>query len=218
MQNVQFNFLQILCLYAIPLLFAITLHEVAHGWAAWRCGDGTAKFLGRLSLNPIKHIDPIGTIALPILTLLLGGIIFGWAKPVPVNWKNLRSPRVNQIWVTLAGPGANLLMALGWLLIMKVGLLLGGGDTGPGLVLSAMGQVGVQINLLFMLLNLLPIPPLDGSKILFSLLPPRWAFQLDWLERYGFIILLLLVLSGALGYLLGPPLMALQQLFFSWIS
>ena len=212
------SIIQSICLYALPLLFAITLHEVAHGWVAYACGDSTAKALGRLSLNPLKHIDPFGTVILPLITLLFGGVIFGWAKPVPVNWHYLHHPRRDMFWVSLAGPLSNLFMALAWGLITKLGLFFAVTYVQLAQILVNMGEIGIQINLIFMLLNLLPIPPLDGSKVLMACLPPRWAFQFQWLEQYGFIILIVLLMSGILGRLLMPSLSFLMQLIIHGLN
>src|SRR5579864_2279044 len=166
---IDFSFGQKLILWIIPLIFAITVHETAHGWIAFRCGDPTAKLLGRLTLNPIKHVDLIGTLIVPTLLFFLGGFIFGWAKPVPIVWKNLRHPRRDMALVAAAGPVANLGMALLWILVYKLAMSF---HSAPFLY---MGQFGVSINLVLMLLNLLPVPPLDGSRIVTSLLSPRLA-------------------------------------------
>ncbi|MHB1566682.1 MAG: site-2 protease family protein [Acidiferrobacter sp.] len=206
--------LQTFAIWAIPVLFAITLHEVAHGWMAKKLGDPTAERLGRLSLDPLRHIDPIGTILVPGLLLLLGtGFIFGWAKPVPITWSNLRNPRRDMVLVALAGPGANLLMALIWAVIGRIGLSL------PALWASRpvfyMGVAGVSINIVLMVLNLLPLPPLDGSRVVSGLLPGRLAWRYNQLEPYGLWILLALVGTGLLADILGPPVLLLRQLVFS---
>lgn len=200
--------LQSLLIFAIPVLFAITVHEVAHGWLANKLGDPTARMLGRLTLNPIKHIDPVGTIIVPAMAFYLGGFLFGWAKPVPVNWHNLRSPRRDMALVAAVGPMSNLLMAVIWAFVIKT-LVWGWGDSielGVGVTgaLLQMAIVGIQINALLMLLNLLPIPPLDGSRVVRSVLPTSWTRYYDSLEPFGFFILLALLALGALGKLLGP--------------
>lgn len=205
------NFLQTLLIWAIPLLFAITVHEVAHGWVASKLGDKTAAMMGRLTLNPIKHIDLFGTIILPAILLFLGGFVFGWAKPVPVTWQNLKHPRRDMALVALAGPGANLLMALIWAVIARLGLEWQY-SSGFATAMLWMGEAGISINLLLMLLNLIPIPPLDGSRVITSLLSPRLAWKYSRLEPYGFIILLALLVFGALKLILIPPLLILQTL------
>ncbi len=192
---------------AIPVLFAITLHEAAHGYVARHFGDMTAYARGRISLNPMRHIDPVGTILLPLLTLFVGGILFGWAKPVPVNFSALRRPKQDMLWVALAGPAANLVMALFWGGMMKVALTFPGNYFAEPLM--GMAQFGVTINAILMVLNLLPLPPLDGGRVAMSLLPHRQAFQLAKVEPYGMVILILLAvvpISGQpiLGWILSP--------------
>lgn len=209
--------MQIFAVWALPVLFAITVHEVAHGWVASQFGDKTAKVLGRLTLNPLKHIDLIGTIIVPSILLMLGGFIFGWAKPVPVNWQNLRHPRRDMALVALAGPSSNLLMALTWAAIAKLGMWLVVNHATSGVAISLMGQAGIQINLMLMLLNLLPIPPLDGSRVVSSLLPPSIAIKYDRFELMGFLFLLMLLAFGFLQMILVPPLVysikLISQLF-----
>ena len=184
----ELSVIQVIAIYALPVIFAITFHEAAHAYAAKYFGDLTAYSQGRVSLNPIRHIDPIGTVALPLILLAIsklfgGGFIFGWAKPVPVNFGNLRNPKRDMLWVAAAGPGANLLMALFWAL---------------------MGAAGVMVNAIFMVLNLLPIPPLDGGRIVVSLLPYRQAVQFSRIEPYGFIIILVLLFTKLLDYVMWP--------------
>ena len=190
-------------LWVVPVVLAITLHEAAHGYVARMFGDQTAWMLGRVTLNPLKHIDPVGTVLVPaVLFLLKVPFLFGWAKPVPVNFGNLRHPKRDMIWVAGAGPAANFAMALGW------GFLLGA--TGPSGALASdglyeMADAGVKINLALLALNLLPIPPLDGGRIAVGLLPQRAAMLLARLEPYGFFVILLLVaIPGALWMVLGP--------------
>ena len=202
---------QIIAVYAIPVILAITLHEAAHALVASLLGDSTAAKLGRVSANPIRHIDPVGTLLVPALILLSskllggGGIIFGWAKPVPIVVSNLRSPRRDMGLVALAGPLSNLLMALCWGLILK---LMTAGDPASGYeeFLARMAVAGVVVNLVLGLLNLMPIPPLDGGRVLVSLLPRRLAMPIARLEPYGIVILLLLLATGALGAVVGPLL------------
>ena len=198
--------MQRIAVWALPVLFAITVHEVAHGWIALRLGDKTALMLGRLTLNPVRHIDPVGTILLPGLMLAIGtGFIFGWAKPVPVTWENLRHPKRDMALVAVAGPLANLLMALMWAFIMKLGYTLVAPSaawiTQP---LVYMGEVGVSINIVLMVLNLLPLPPLDGSRVIASVLPDRIVWKFNRIENYGFLILLLLLVTGVLEGIMRP--------------
>jgi Zn-dependent protease len=193
------DFIRTLTVYVIPILFGITVHEVAHGWMARRHGDRTAEMLGRLTLNPIKHIDPVGTVAVPLLTLWAGGFLFGWAKPVPVNSRNLRRPKRDMVAVALAGPGANLLMAVGWALVYKIFAVLAGTLGSAALFFLAMARIGVFFNILLMTFNLLPIPPLDGGRVLRGLVPDAMAYRLDALERYGLIIVVGLIVAGFLA-------------------
>jgi Zn-dependent protease len=202
------SLIQTIAIYALPVLFAITLHEAAHGYVARHFGDMTAHAEGRISLNPLRHIDLVGTIAVPILILvaskLLGssGLLFGWAKPVPVNYSALRRPKQNMLWVAAAGPLSNLAMALAWALVFKAVDLMPVGDfTRP---LKLMGFAGIEVNIVLMLLNLLPILPLDGGRIVASLLPSRMAWQYAKLEPWGFPILLLLLFTSLLGVILDP--------------
>ncbi len=195
----------------LPLLFAITVHEVAHGWVAKLYGDPTAQRLGRLTLNPLKHIDPVGTILVPGLLLMLGGFIFGWAKPVPVTWENLRHPKRDMAIVAAAGPAANLLMAFFWAVVAKIGYLLGP-DSWAGIPMQYMGIFGIQINAVLMILNLLPLPPLDGGRVAVGLLPGPWAWQLARIEPFGFFILLGLLATGILSIIIGPPIHGFERL------
>ncbi|WP_027157241.1 site-2 protease family protein [Methylobacter luteus] len=210
----ELTLLQRVVVWVLPVVFAITVHEVAHGWVAKKYGDNTAFMLGRLTLNPIKHIDLLGTIILPGLLLLTGtGFIFGWAKPVPVDPRYFKNPRRDMAIVALAGPVSNLLMAIGWALCARLGVVLNMEVVTLPLIYT--GIAGISINLVLALINLLPIPPLDGSRILTGILPSRLAWKYNQLERYGFIILLLLLASGALGAILAYPMYIVQQLFFS---
>jgi len=203
-----FTLIQKIGIWVIRVLFAITLHEVAHGWVAKRLGDPTAMMLGRLTLNPVRHVDPVGTVLLPALLLWIGGFAFGWAKPVPVTWRNLRRPRRDSALVALAGPGANLLMGLGWALVVRFAITWHeslGPLTQP---LAYMGVAGVFVNVVLMVLNLLPLPPLDGGRVMASVLPPRAAARYARIEPYGLVILLALLVLGWLGKLLWPALAA----------
>ena len=189
--------------WAIPVIFAITVHEVAHGWVANKLGDGTARMLGRLTLNPIKHIDPIGTIVVPLVMVLMSGFAFGWAKPVPVNARNFNNPRKDMAIVAVAGPLANVVMAIFWVLFYKlVSVLVSDVNIAKGLM--AMGQAGIIINLVLFVFNLFPIPPLDGSKVLSGFLPRSLANIMDMIEPYGFFIVVGLLYFGILGKIMNP--------------
>ncbi len=198
--------IQLLSLYAIPAVLAITLHEAAHGYAAKRLGDLTAYQEGRITLNPVKHIDLIGTLVVPAVLLFATGgkIAFGWAKPVPVNFAALNNPKRDMLWVAAAGPGANLVMAIGWALIFKMNLIA------PEHYFSSplleMSKGGILINLVLMVLNLIPVPPLDGGRIAISALPHAIAYKLAKLEPYGLLIIMLLMVSGVLGSFMYPIL------------
>jgi len=204
--------IQVIAIAAIPILFAITLHEAAHGYVARHFGDMTAYQQGRISLNPLRHIDPVGTVLVPLMTLLLGGILFGWAKPVPVNFSALRHPKQDMLWVAIAGPASNLVMALGWALFYKLAWSFPGNYFFEPMM--GMAEWGIRINIVLMVLNLLPLPPLDGGRVAVSLLPHRQAFQLAKIEPYGFFILIFLAITPVLGWILLP----LVQLMYKLIS
>ena len=200
---------QTLLIYIIPLLFAITLHEAAHGWIASKLGDHTARIMGRVTLDPTKHIDPIGTIAIPLVLLLSSsGFIFGWAKPVPINFNALRNGKNGMIWVALAGPGANIVMAVCWLFVMIIAINMNIA------VLIEMGRIGILVNCVLAVFNLLPIPPLDGSRVISALLPNRLAYQYNQLEQYGLYILLGLMFLGGFNYLVRPWV----ELILGWFN
>ena len=200
---------QTLLIYIIPLLFAITLHEAAHGWVASKLGDHTARMMGRVTLDPTRHIDPIGTIAIPLVLLLSSsGFIFGWAKPVPINFNALRNGKNGMIWVALAGPGANIVMAICWLFVMIIAIKMN------ITVLIEMGRVGILVNCVLAVFNLLPIPPLDGSRVISALLPNRLAYQYNQLEQYGLYILLGLMFLGGFNYLVRPWV----ELILGWFN
>jgi Zn-dependent protease len=203
---------QELAALALPLIFGITLHEAAHGWVARLLGDRTAEMLGRVTLNPVRHIDPLGTVIIPALMYLTTHFVFGWAKPVPVTWQNLRNPRRDMALVAAAGPGANLLMALLWAIIAHLGYALGGVSPWVAQPLLAMGGAGVSINVILMLLNLLPILPLDGGRVLAALLPPRVSARFGRLEPWGLFIVVGLLATGILSAVLTPMYGAIVNL------
>lgn len=205
--------IELIILYAIPVIFAITVHEVAHGWVANKLGDPTAKRLGRLTLNPLKHIDPIGTVALPGLLILLGSkFIFGWAKPVPVTWQNLKNPRRDMALVAAAGPVSNFLMALFWALVFKLTIVFATQDSHAFYALTTMATAGIIVNLILMVLNLVPLPPLDGSRVVSSFLPPKAGYYYNRVEPYGFYILIALLFTGILFKVLWPVIGFFLQL------
>lgn len=210
----ELTVIQTIAVWALPVLFAITLHEVAHGWVASWFGDQTARLSGRLSLNPMKHIDPVGTVLVPLLLVTFTHFIFGWAKPVPVDSRNLRHPRRDMAFVALAGPVSNLLMAFFWGAIAKLGLFAAQAahNTWFGTPLAYMGIAGIQINVMLAVFNLIPFPPLDGGNILMGFLPRRAAYYFSLLQPYGFFILILLMLTGVLFYVISPPVFLLMDL------
>lgn len=197
---------QIVAVSVIPVLFAITLHEVSHGFVAKLLGDRTAQMLGRLTVNPVKHIDPIGTVLLPAALIFMGAPVFGWAKPVPVSMQNFRDPRKGMAIVAVAGPASNLLMAIFWAIILRLGLVLGPQGSNAAEALFFAGAVGIYANLVLMLLNMLPIPPLDGGRLTSGLLPGPISAKYDRIEPWGFPILVLLLFTGVLGLVLWPAL------------
>jgi len=197
----------------VPIILAITLHEVSHGLVAKYLGDQTAFLQGRLTLNPLKHMDPIGTVLVPLVLVATTGFLFGWAKPVPVDPRNFKRPREDMAIVALAGPASNLIMALFWALMLSIATHVLN-KAGLGYPLALMAEVGITINLILMLLNLLPVPPLDGGRIVTGLLKPAAAYRFAQIERYGFYILLLLLFTGVLGKILWPLLQIIKRLLF----
>ncbi len=203
---------QTLLIYVIPLIFAITIHEVAHGWVANQRGDSTARMLGRLTLNPVKHIDPVGTLLVPAVLFFTGSpFLFGWAKPVPINFNALKSPKKDMIAVALAGPISNFIMALLWLLVVALTL-----DIANQFLLK-MAEFGIAINLVLGVFNLLPLPPLDGSRVVTALLPNYLAYQYNKLEHYGLYILLGLLFLGVFEYVVLPIVNTLQYAMLALI-
>lgn len=204
------SLIQTITVYALPVIFGITLHEAAHGYVARMFGDPTAWQAGRVTLNPIKHIDLMGTIIVPLVLLFStklmggGGLLFGWAKPVPVDWGRLRRPKRDMLWVALAGPGSNLVMAVIWAISLR--LLAETGSNATSFWVQ-MAIAGINVNLILMALNLVPLPPLDGGRVVFSLLPSKAAWQFSRIEPYGLIILIVLMLTGVLWVVLQPFLM-----------
>lgn len=208
-----YNLIIKVAIYAIPVIFAITLHEAAHGYVAKHFGDTTAYMLGRVTLNPVKHIDPVGTVAVPLVTLALAGFMFGWAKPVPVNENNLRNPRPHMALVAAAGPGANLFMMALWAIIAKVLLLLPESQVSTFWV--AVAEAGIVVNVVFAVLNLFPLLPLDGGRIVSSLLPPRIAYLWSRTEPFGMIVLILLLVTGVFGRIMSPVVAAMLTRVYS---
>ena len=203
----ELNWLAKLAVWVVPVLLAITVHEVAHGWVARLLGDRTAEMMGRLTLNPIKHIDPIGTVLVPGLLFLVGGFLMGWAKPVPVAVRNLRRPRRDMALVAAAGPGVNLLMAVAWALVARISLSILDPAGGPGqaaFFTACVGIAGIVIHVILMVLNRLPVPPLHGGRVLAGLVPPRMSTFLDRIEPFGLPILVVLLATGALTFILSP--------------
>jgi Zn-dependent protease len=197
----ELSLVQKISIWVVPVLLGITVHEVMHGFVARKLGDNTAFMLGRLTLNPLKHVDPVGTVLIPgLLVLLQAGFLFGYAKPVPINWRNLRHPKRDMALVAAAGPLSNLVMAIAWALLIRLGAMLGE----PGVPLMYMGVAGITINIILMVLNLLPLPPLDGGRVMTGLLPGPLAYRFSRIEPYGFFILIGLLVTGILGLVLWP--------------
>lgn len=216
------SIIQGIAIYALPVILAITMHEAAHGYVARHFGDFTAFNAGRISLNPVRHIDPVGTILVPAALFIISkmtmgaGFLFGWAKPVPVNFSNLRHPKQDMLWVAAAGPGANLLMAFFWALLIKLAMILPISEYTKPVIL--MGIAGIEINVILMVLNLLPLPPLDGGRMAVSLLPHRIAYPFSRIEPYGFMILLILLISGVLGVIVWPMIKLIKLMIVSFFG
>lgn len=204
--------IQKIIIFAVPIIFAITVHEVAHGWVASKLGDQTARLMGRLTLNPLKHMDPIGTVLLPLVMIVTTGMAFGWAKPVPVDWRNLHQPKRDMALVAVAGPAANLVMLIIWTLFMMLVSHLPGISPYVMLLLQEMGKVGIIINIILIALNLLPLPPLDGSRIVAAFLSPAMAVRYHQLERWGLMILIIMMFTGVLSKILQPMVSLLLSL------
>lgn len=202
---------QLFAIAIVPTLFAIVVHEVSHGWVAKQLGDNTAYAAGRLTLNPLKHIDPVGTILVPAILIFTVHFAFGWAKPVPIDWRNLRHPKRDIALVAAAGPGANLLMAIFWALMVKLGVVLPH-DFSLREPLIDMGLFGILINAVLLVFNLVPIPPTDGGRILTSLLPPRMAYLVSKIEPYGMFILIALLFTGVLWKAIGPIISSVMMI------
>ncbi|MCF6345624.1 MAG: site-2 protease family protein [Thiomicrorhabdus sp.] len=214
----ELTLIQKIAVGALPVILAITVHEFAHGWVASKFGDQSAKMLGRLTLNPIKHIDPIGTILVPIVLLIFTGFAFGWAKPVPVNANNFKSPSTDMAWVAIAGPISNFLMAIAWAVVLKIGLVLQATTPEVGLFLIYSGVIGVSINLIVGILNLLPVPPLDGGHIASAFLSKKLAWQFNRIAPYGFFILIGLMLLGLLTPLIMGPFDMAKGFLFAMVG
>ena len=209
------NILRVISVALIPVLFGITVHEVAHGWMARQFGDRTAELLGRLTLNPLRHIDPVGTVVVPIMVFVLSGgsFLFGWAKPVPVNPRGLRNPKRDMVAVAAAGPAVNLLMGLGWAILYVLTTSFGGNGVIASFVLE-MARIGVLFNALLAVFNLIPLPPLDGGRVLRGLVPEAIGQRLDAVEPFGLIIMVLLLSFGLIWPVVGPLIDVVQRLMY----
>ena len=210
--------LEKIIIWAVPVVFAITVHEVAHGWVACQLGDATAKSSGRLTLNPLKHIDPVGTVVLPIILLYIGGFVFGWARPVPVTWQNLGHPRRDMALVAIAGPAANLIMMVFWAFLARVILMINPFPTGLLELIIIMCSAGIIINIVLMVVNLIPLLPLDGGRIMTSLLPPRIAVAYARLEPFGLIIIVILLATGLFAKYLAPVVFAIETFIYQLVG
>lgn len=204
-------------IWALPVVFAVVFHEVAHGWVADRLGDDTARWMGRLTLNPIKHIDPVGTILIPILLVVVGSpFLFGYAKPVPIDFRKLRNPKRDMVWVAAAGPVTNLILACLSAVILALAARLPMGMTWLAQPIALMAQASILINMVLCVFNLLPLPPLDGGRVAVGLLPGPMAYQLSRLEPFGFMIIVVLLMLGVLQSIIGPLVMGGSRLLIGW--
>jgi len=217
METANIEFIKHLATWTIPVLYAITMHEAAHGFVAKLLGDKTAYMLGRVSLNPFKHIDPVGTVLVPLTLLFLGGFIFGWAKPVPINEHSFKNQKRDVAIVSLAGPLANILMAIFWAFMIKLSFYFKEIGYEHYIILEAVGRAGIIINIVLGMFNLIPIPPLDGSKIIYSIISRRMCFFYSRLEPISFLIILGLLISGLLGEILGPMVNTCYALIYDLV-
>jgi len=209
--------MQGISIWALPVLFAVILHEVAHGWVADKLGDDTARWMGRLTLNPIKHIDPIGTILIPIVLLVMQSpFLFGYAKPVPVNFRKLSSPKRDMIWVALAGPLTNLTLAILSAVVLMIAVHMPESMLWAAKPLALMAQASILINMVLMVFNLIPLPPLDGGRVAVGLLPGNLSYQLSRLEPYGFMIVVVLLMMGWLQTLISPIVVGASEYLINW--
>jgi len=216
MQEIE-SIIRGISIWALPVLFAVVLHEVAHGWVADRLGDNTARFMGRLTLNPLKHIDPFGTVLIPLLLIVSGSpFLFGYAKPVPIDVRKLNNPKRDMIWVAAAGPVTNLLLALVSALILFVAVRLPDAFVWFAQPIAMMCQASIIINFVLFIFNLIPLPPLDGGRVAVGLLPGPMAYQLSRMEPYGFLIVVVLLFSGILGKVIGPLVMGGSMALIGW--